>query len=314
MKKLSILTILLITQLFNVESALANCPADPDEFWTNCAGVYNYPNGQYNGEFKNDKRHGQGTFNYSDGNQYIGEYKDNKQHGQGTYTWANGDRYIGEFKDGKFHGQGTYTYSDGSTRHGWYEDDVCKYSCTVTSPIETSSDSLSQPDNNQSSAWDNVAQLVEGEKGLKCTGENYASHKQTYYLINIDAGYIRDVLTLSLSDDSIDPNMGRKSIGGEVGAFYLDEIPIRSDAYEIKWAWINPLFALMTNKKSYYTLNRETLKLDILDWSTSRSNYSCNLVDAVIVQDLLKDGLKSMIEEIEKADKDSEEQLKKNQL
>jgi hypothetical protein len=66
--------------------------------------------------------------------------------GQGTLT-GDGDQYIGEFKDGKFHGQGTYTYSDGSTRHGWWEDDVCKYSCTVNSPIETSSDSLSQPDN-----------------------------------------------------------------------------------------------------------------------------------------------------------------------
>ena len=42
---------------------------------------------------------------WSNGEKYVGEYKDGKKHGQGTYTYGKGkwegDKYVGEFKDGK---------------------------------------------------------------------------------------------------------------------------------------------------------------------------------------------------------------------
>ena len=41
--------------------------------------------------------------------EYVREYKDGKKHGQGTYTWFDGGIYVGKWKDGKEHGQGTYT-------------------------------------------------------------------------------------------------------------------------------------------------------------------------------------------------------------
>jgi len=70
--------------------------------------VKNYANGdKFEGQIKDGKRHGQGTFHSADGDKYIGEYKDDKMHGQGTYHFADGDKYIGEWKDGKEHGQGT---------------------------------------------------------------------------------------------------------------------------------------------------------------------------------------------------------------
>jgi hypothetical protein len=101
--------------------------------------TYIYPNGdKYVGEFKNGKKHGQGTYYFLGksqwkGDKYVGEYKDDKKHGQGKYTFAdgseyvgelsndnvngigartfeNGDKYVGEFKDGKMHGQGTYYF------------------------------------------------------------------------------------------------------------------------------------------------------------------------------------------------------------
>ena len=31
---------------------------------------------------------------------YEGEWKNGKKHGQGTQTWSNGDKYVGEWKDG----------------------------------------------------------------------------------------------------------------------------------------------------------------------------------------------------------------------
>ena len=33
----------------------------------------------------------------------MGEWKDGKKHGQGTETYPNGSKYIGEFKNGKKH-------------------------------------------------------------------------------------------------------------------------------------------------------------------------------------------------------------------
>ena len=32
---------------------------------------------------------------------YQGEFKDDKQHGQGTFTWKNGAKRVGEFRKGK---------------------------------------------------------------------------------------------------------------------------------------------------------------------------------------------------------------------
>jgi len=52
------------------------------------------------GEWKNNRKHGQGTYTYPDGGKYEGEWKDGKRTGQGTYTHSNGDKCVGENKDG----------------------------------------------------------------------------------------------------------------------------------------------------------------------------------------------------------------------
>ena len=44
---------------------------------------------------------------------YVGEYKDGKKHGQGTYTWSDGEKYVGEYKDGK-KWNGTMKEKDGT--------------------------------------------------------------------------------------------------------------------------------------------------------------------------------------------------------
>ena len=54
--------------------ALPQCPSDTKVTWTNCVG----------------------TITFANGDKYVGEYRDNKKTGQGTYTWNNGDKYVGE--------------------------------------------------------------------------------------------------------------------------------------------------------------------------------------------------------------------------
>jgi hypothetical protein len=71
------------------QSHLPQCPSDRNQVWSNCTAVYSYP----------------------DGSRYVGEFRDNKRNGQGTLTFANGDKYVGEWSDGKENGQGTYTTS-----------------------------------------------------------------------------------------------------------------------------------------------------------------------------------------------------------
>ena len=41
----------------------------------------------YQGDFKDNKRHGEGTFKFTDGSTFVGAWLNDKKHGKGTYTW-----------------------------------------------------------------------------------------------------------------------------------------------------------------------------------------------------------------------------------
>ena len=77
---------------------------------------------KYQGQVKDGKEHGQGTYTWFDGGIYVGKWKDGKEHGQGTYTSPVGTKYVGEWKEGKYDGQGTETWSSGWKHVGeWRE-------------------------------------------------------------------------------------------------------------------------------------------------------------------------------------------------
>jgi hypothetical protein len=94
-----------------------------------------YSTQKYVGEFKDGKRHGQGTLylplyreisgkwrddaiiegsaTLSDGTRYTGGWQFGYRHGNGRLTYPDGREYIGEFHDGQKHGLGTMKYPDG---------------------------------------------------------------------------------------------------------------------------------------------------------------------------------------------------------
>ena len=46
---------------------------------------------------------GYGVSTQPDGTKYQGEWKDDKRHGKGVYTYSNGTKHEGEWKDGEFY-------------------------------------------------------------------------------------------------------------------------------------------------------------------------------------------------------------------
>ncbi|KAL3817731.1 hypothetical protein ACHAXA_002491 [Cyclostephanos tholiformis] len=83
-------------------------------------GITNFANGdECVREWKDGKPHGYGTLKFADGRQYVGEWRDGKPHGHGTLKFTDGDEYVGEWKDGKPHGQGTSKCADGEYVGEW---------------------------------------------------------------------------------------------------------------------------------------------------------------------------------------------------
>jgi hypothetical protein len=101
--------------------------------WTNCWGRYkvelekDYIGNVLEGEWHHGRLHGHGAAylqaeNQWKGDKYVGGYKDGKKHGKGTYTWSNGNKYVGDWKDGKRHGQGTFSAANGDKYVGEWKD------------------------------------------------------------------------------------------------------------------------------------------------------------------------------------------------
>jgi len=68
----------------------------------------------YFGEFKDNKRNGQGKFIFETGQVYQGEWKDGMRSGIGTFTLADGRYYVGTWSLDKMNGDFEFYNADGS--------------------------------------------------------------------------------------------------------------------------------------------------------------------------------------------------------
>ena len=77
---------------------------------------------KYEGDWKNNKMHGNGMYTWADGRKYMGEYVDDRKHGYGEFIWPDGRSYKGDWVKGKQHGKGMYVTSQGIEKYGEWRD------------------------------------------------------------------------------------------------------------------------------------------------------------------------------------------------
>mmetsp|Transcript_5273 Transcript_5273/g.16099 ORF Transcript_5273/g.16099 Transcript_5273/m.16099 type:complete len:992 (+) Transcript_5273:193-3168(+) len=78
----------------------------------------------YQGEWKKGVRHGRGIADYGNGQRYEGDYKEDKFHGQGTFkSDVSGTWYQGQFVNGKREGKGSWKSAAQETYEGKWRDD-----------------------------------------------------------------------------------------------------------------------------------------------------------------------------------------------
>ena len=80
---------------------------------------------KYVGYFKNGLRNGRGTLTWGNGYKYEGDWNNDLMDGKGIFTWDAGHKYVGDFKLGNKHGQGTLYNADGSISYSgqWVNDE-----------------------------------------------------------------------------------------------------------------------------------------------------------------------------------------------
>eukprot|EP00435_Cladocopium_sp_Y103_P046483 s1191_g13.t1 len=112
-------------------------------------GVYKSNIETYEGQWKNDKQHGNGKHSWNDGRSYEGQYVngrfsgkgkmvwttdkgimtyegdylDDAKHGFGKFTWPNMNVYEGGWQTGKRHGKATFTTHQGKQKVGFWQED-----------------------------------------------------------------------------------------------------------------------------------------------------------------------------------------------
>lgn len=77
---------------------------------------------RYDGEFREGRRNGCGTYSFANGRRYIGQFKADQFDGLGIWLLGDGNRYVGGFKDNRCHGEGIFLLKDGTSKRGTWQN------------------------------------------------------------------------------------------------------------------------------------------------------------------------------------------------
>lgn len=95
------------------------CEGQSKEGLINGKGVCVFPSGnRYEGELRDSKRQGRGTFTFTNGTRCEGEFRNDLLNGRGVCIFPSGNRYEGDFRDNRREGRGVFTYQDGTRCEG----------------------------------------------------------------------------------------------------------------------------------------------------------------------------------------------------
>jgi hypothetical protein len=83
-------------------------------------GIMLWKTRTYDGEWVQDKPHGQGRVVWSNGAIYTGNFQAGKYHGLGVYVWPSAKKFVGRWENGVKHGHGLYTWPNGKKYDGEY--------------------------------------------------------------------------------------------------------------------------------------------------------------------------------------------------
>jgi hypothetical protein len=89
---------------------------------------------RYEGDFKENVRHGIGKYVLPDGSVYEGDWRENLMSGRGTFKWPDGSAYVGSWKDGKRNGPGFLQTSDGFVYDGMWAQNAMEGRGIATYP------------------------------------------------------------------------------------------------------------------------------------------------------------------------------------
>jgi hypothetical protein len=89
-------------------------------------GTLREPTGNYTGSFLRGKKHGEGTYIYSNNLKYEGEYREGVKHGKGRVSFADklSVIYEGEFSSGLPDGRGVKYEEDGSSHSALFKQGI----------------------------------------------------------------------------------------------------------------------------------------------------------------------------------------------
>ena len=98
-------------------------------------GTYQYPDGLYEGNWKDNRRHGSGDHFWIKGGHYSGDWREGLYHGFGFILLENGEKFSGQWRKGLKHGRGIMWKTDGTILSGeWKNGKIVSSTLVTTKP------------------------------------------------------------------------------------------------------------------------------------------------------------------------------------